>query len=33
MEVRSEAQMDLTLDLDDKSKFKAVVIIAVQNNR
>lgn len=26
MEVRSEAQMDLTLDLDDKSKFKAVVI-------
>jgi hypothetical protein len=26
MELRSEAQMDLTLDLDDKSKFQAVVI-------
>src|SRR5271166_3466415 len=26
MELRSEAQMDLTLDLDDKSKFEAVVI-------
>ena len=26
MELRSEAQMDLTLDLDDKSQFKAVAI-------